>query len=123
MHPFVIRIRQLKTGNDAILQRRGRADVEQVVHHPHALDQLGRSDGIPDSPTGHRVSLGGAADRDRAVDHLRKLADAEVGTIVGDVLVDLVGDDPRVVPAGEFRDLSQLHFGEDFARRLYCCKK
>ncbi len=65
--------------------------------------------------SGEGEGLGGRGDRDRALAHAGQGAQREVLPVVGEVLVDLVGDDQEVAGDGELGDGGQLFAGEDHA--------
>ncbi|CCD01761.1 protein of unknown function (plasmid) [Azospirillum baldaniorum] len=67
-------------------------------------DQRRRGDHPAGAPAGHGVRLGQAVDGHRALRHAGKGGDADVGAVEGQAGVDLVGDDPQIVAAGEVGD-------------------
>jgi hypothetical protein len=96
-----------------LLQRRGRADGEEVVHLADG-DRLARGgDGVAQAPSGATEGLGESGDRDRALGHARPGGEHMVRARIADVLVDLVGDGPDVVPDAELGDEVEFLAGED----------
>ena len=75
-------------------------------------DQLGTSGDPPDLPPGHREGLSRRGDRDRAVLRAGQGRGRPVRGIEGQVLVDLVGDDQRVMPRRLVDDRLQ-HVGSE----------
>ena len=72
-----------------------------------------------DPPAGHRVRLGQPADRHRPVRHPGQRRDRDVpGAVVGDELVDLVGEGDQVVLGAERRDPRQFPLAEHLAARV-----
>ena len=75
-----------------------------------ALIDVGRADHPADPPAGHRVGLGHAVDARRTVGQLghERRHRRELVLAVGEVLVDLVGDDPDAVLDGPAADRLDL---------------
>ncbi len=80
--------------------------------------QRRRSDQPADPPTGHRISLAGAADSDGALSHTWQRRQAGVAAPVDEVLVDLIGDGDRAVLETQVGDRLQLRRGVDLAGRV-----
>ena len=77
------------------------------------------SNGIADAPAGDTVGLGHAIDGDGAFAHAWDCGDRNMlGTIVDNVLVDLIGNGQCIPLLAEARDLPQLRARENFARRV-----
>ena len=78
---------------DRVGVRRGLA--LQLVHR---LDQRHRRAGEADAPAGHRIGLGASVHRHRAVAQLRlDLHDGgRLEAVIGELLVDVVGEDPHI---------------------------
>src|SRR3981081_831427 len=78
--------------------------------------KLAWSDEPARSPACHRVRLGKTSKRDHPIRHLR----GEAGNVAISckTCVDLIGDQPQVVPLGELADRRQLRFVEYHATRI-----
>ena len=92
-------------------ERRALRDVADVrgqvrLHVDAGRDHVGGPDHPADAPPGHGVGLGDAVEHDAAVGDLRH-GDGHrhvLGAVVGQVLVDLVGDHPDAVLGGPAPD-------------------
>ena len=74
------------------------------------LDDVGRADHPAHAPAGHGVGLGDAVEDDHLVAELRHRGGdgGERHAVVGQVLVDLVGDHPQALGRGPLADLLDL---------------
>src|SRR5690606_10750172 len=98
LHPRVVVLRHREGGGDAVLERRGRADVDEVADEPHLLDDRRRGDGVAEAPSGHVERLREAREGDGPLVGAGEAPEGDVPVpVVGHVLVDLVGDGPEVV--------------------------
>ena len=113
---IVIAVVEVEGGNDGFLQGSGGTHGEEVVDLLDALGNLGRGDGVAQTPTGDGVGLGQRAAADGALEHAgqRGHIDMLVGRI-DDVLVDLVSDAVGVVLFAQVGDKSELLARKDLA--------
>ena len=113
---IVIAVVEVEGGHDGFLQGSGGTHGEEVVDLLDALGNLGRGDGVAQTPTGDGVGLGQRAAADGALEHAgqRGHIDMLVGRI-DDVLVDLVGDAVGVVLFAQVGDKSELFARKDLA--------
>ena len=114
----VIRAPERETGGDRLLQRRRRADGDEVVHLTNAAAERRRRDDPSDAPTGDRERLARAGDRHRSLGHARQRRDRDVRALIPDVLVDLVGHRDGVVLDAERRDELELFPRKHPTRRV-----
>ena len=70
----------------------------------HRLDQFRRAAGVADAEAGHRVGLGKAVQKNRALGHAGQRRDAGVLPLKGQLGVNLVGDHEQVVALGQAGD-------------------
>ena len=102
---LVIAVVEVEGGNDGFLQRRGGTHGEEVVDLLDALGDLGRGNGVAQTPAGDGVRLRQRAAADGAFEHARQCGHIDV--LVGgvdDVLVYLVGNAVGVVLFAEVGD-------------------
>ena len=113
--PVVI-VPQGQPGHGGLLQGRGCANSQEVMHLPGHVHNLRRGDDVPQPPAGDGVGFrqGGAADG--ALPHAGQ--GGHVHMLMGrvdDMLVHLVGDDIGVVLFRQVGNDIQLRPGEDLA--------
>ena len=101
-----------------LLERRRRADRQEVVGPPHADREIRSGDHPAHPPARHGVRLRHRVDRDRPVGHARDRRERDVRAVVDDVLVDLVGEREQVVLQADRGDQLQLVAAEDLAGRV-----
>ena len=89
-----------------------------LVDAHHRVDQFRRSAGVADAEAGHRVGLGKAVQKDRALGHPGQRRDADVFPLERQLGVNLVGDHQQVVPFGQAGDLHQHFAGHGAAGRI-----
>ena len=84
------------------------------------LDEVGRTDHPADPPTGHCIGLCDAVQHHTGVSQVRnKSANGVVlVSVIGEMLVDLVGDDPDTVLNGPLPDGPDLIGRVDGTRRV-----
>ncbi|MNQ93528.1 hypothetical protein D3C85_1090000 [compost metagenome] len=95
------------------LERRFHDKPGQAVQHAQhqgfdMIDQGFIGHDPADAPTGHGMGFGQAADHHAALGHARQRRQAQVFTLVGEALVDLVHHHPQVMGNGEVGDGLQL---------------
>ena len=110
----------LRSASDRrILRRRRRAHDRVLVQLRHRGDQLLRADRIAHAPAGHRVRLRKTVDDDRALLHAVDRGDRDVRrAAVGQLAVDLIGQDDQVVLLHDLRDRLQIRAAHDGAGRV-----
>src|SRR6516165_2486257 len=112
----VIRLRGFEGKRTSLLEGRGGADSQEIVHFANGLGSVRRSNGPADAPAGDAVGLGYAADDDSAVSHAFCAGHGDVlGAVVRDVLVNFVGDAVGVPADAEIANKFEFGAGEDFA--------
>ena len=85
----------------------------------HLLQDRCRSAGVAETPAGHRISLGKTVDQNGPVAHARDLGDGRgVLPRVGQLRIDLIGDDIEVILDDDFRDRLQFLPGHDRTGRI-----
>jgi hypothetical protein len=83
--------------------------IEQALDHVHGLDQRQRAGCIADTPTGHRIGLGYAVHRERAV--------VERRLDLGRRIIDEVTEDEMFVHVvSQHPNMGMLH--QDVGQRL-----
>src|SRR5438445_791098 len=102
--PLVVRATEPEPDRDRLLQGRGRAHGDEVVHLADPGGEPGWRHDPADAPARHRERLAGAGDRDRPFGHALERGDRDVLAGVEDVLVDLVRHGDGVVLAAERGD-------------------
>ena len=118
-HLVVVALREVEAHDGGLLQRRRRADGQEVVHLLGILDHVCRADQVAQAPAGDGVGLGKGGAADHMIGDLRQGTGVDV--LVGredDVLVHLVGDHEGVVLLAQASNEEQLFFGEDLAARV-----
>src|SRR5262249_7705705 len=117
---FEVRRRCREPGRRAELKRRRSADVVDVVDEGDRPRELGPGDGGPEPPAGDAEGFREPHDADRWVAEAVDGGWREVGaTVVAEVLVDLVGDDQKVVfarhPGDDLELLAREHLAAGIA--------
>src|SRR5207245_6946638 len=70
------------------------------------LDERARENAIPKPPTGHRERLAEPVEEDRAFGHAILDRDRAVLSVVHELAVDLVGEDPEITLARDRGDVA-----------------
>ena len=113
---LIIAVVEVERGDDGFLQGSGGTYGEEVVDLLDALGDLGRGNGVTQTPAGDGVGLGQRAAADGAFEHARQ--GGHIDVLVGridDVLVYLVGDAVRVVLFAQVGDKGELLARKDLA--------
>ena len=113
---IVIAVVEVEGGDNGFLQGSGGTHGEKVVDLLDALGDLGRGDGVAQTPAGDGVRLRQRAAADGSLEHAgqRGHVDVLMGR-VDDVLVDFVGDAVRVVLFAQVGDKGELFARKDLA--------
>ncbi len=91
----------LQARGRANLQRRGRADISQVVEVRHRRHPSRVGSGVADAPAGNRKGLAEARNHDGALAHAGQRGRANVPrAVVDEVLVNFVGEQEEIVLDG-----------------------
>jgi len=114
----VVLVRHRQRHGGRLLQRRGRADGEEVVHLADGVDDLGRAQAPADAPAGHAPALRKTGDRHGALAHALERGHGHVLALVDHVLVDLIGHRRDVPLAAQRGDGLELGAREHLARRV-----
>ncbi len=110
-------IGHVECGDAGMLEGRGCANGEEIMHFADGVAEFWRSDHPADTPTGNRESFAKAVDGDGAV---AQGAETDGGDVLfaveDDVLVDLVANDEAIEFFAEICQSFELGEREDFAR-------
>ncbi|CDN44273.1 hypothetical protein BN871_EN_00110 [Paenibacillus sp. P22] len=110
----------------AVRQRLQRGDLRHVggahdrvlMDLEHRADQLGMAACVADPPARHGERLGEAADQNRAVLHSRHGGEADMLASIGQLGIDLVGDDDQIMLLHDLGDRQPVLVGHDAAGRI-----
>ncbi len=114
--PVVDLVAEAERHRDRRLERAAGHVGEELLDRPDRRHRRLRAVHPADLPPGRREGLAGRGDGDGALRHTGQGGDGDVlGAVEDQVLVDLVGDHPRVVLARQRADQLELGAAEDLA--------
>ena len=112
----VVGLRRFQRNGPGLLQRRGSANRQKVVHLADGIGEIPRRQHPAHAPPCHGISFAHTVDQDGALPHAWKRQDGNMhGAIVEDVLVDFVGDAVGVPANAEIADEFEFAAREHFS--------
>ena len=114
----IVRKPVVQRGDGGVLGGARRAQQRVLVDLEHGGVQLGRRADEADAPAGHGERLGKAVDDHRARAQAGQGGDRDVAAAVGQLGVDLVGNDEQVVLFDDGHERLELRARHDAARRV-----
>ena len=110
---------EIQTGDNGLLQRRGRADRQEIVHLPDPVGDFRRRQSESEPPAGDGISLREGAGADRALPHARQRREINVSVRrIDNVLVDLVRHDKGVIALHDICNDQQFVHRKNLAARI-----